>query len=215
MGEDVAIEWIQSGIVNVGDEHTFAQVIEHDDARTTTQSAKRFLMQLGPDARTGAEGQQAYGLAAVAERQHEQTRASIFTRLRIAHHRAGAVIDLRLFSGRGDDHRSRLRCWVSAELANEAFDRLIAPAEATLGHQVLPDRHGVAILPQTQFDGVTERFAETGGRNRLGTVLIRIAQPHAKPGGHPIRIGRFCFCFYLVRKVFGVGVVLVLVLGWR
>jgi hypothetical protein len=34
--QHVAIEWIQSGIVDVGDEHAFAQVIEHDDARTTT-----------------------------------------------------------------------------------------------------------------------------------------------------------------------------------
>jgi hypothetical protein len=86
-GEDVAIEWIQSGIVEVGDEHAFAQVIEHDDARTTTQATKRFLMQFGPDARAGAESQQAYGLAAVPERHQEQSCAAIFARLRVADHR--------------------------------------------------------------------------------------------------------------------------------
>ena len=164
--QHVAIEWIQSGIVDVGDEHAFAQVVEHHDAGTATQSAKGFLVQLGPDARAGAEGQQAYRLAAVAERQHEQSCASIFAGLRIADHRAGAVIDLGFFSGRGDDHRARLRCLVSAELANEALDGLIAAAEPTLGHQVLPDRHGIATLAQTQFDRLTERFAETGGRER-------------------------------------------------
>jgi hypothetical protein len=55
MREHVAIEGIESGIVNVGDEHTFAQIIENDDASGPTQSTKRFLMQFGPDAGTGAE----------------------------------------------------------------------------------------------------------------------------------------------------------------
>src|SRR5689334_99105 len=86
-----AVNWMRSPteklrisswkIVDVGDEHAFPQVIEHDDTGTTTQSAKRFLVQLGPDARAGAESQQAYGLAAVPERQHEQSCASIFARL--------------------------------------------------------------------------------------------------------------------------------------
>ena len=57
-----------------------AQVIEHHDAGTATQSAKRFLVQLGPDARAGAEAEQAYRLATVAERQHKQSRASRYWR---------------------------------------------------------------------------------------------------------------------------------------
>jgi integrase len=32
--EDVAIKRIESGIVNIGDEHAFAQVVEHNDAYT-------------------------------------------------------------------------------------------------------------------------------------------------------------------------------------
>ena len=131
VSQHVAIEWIQSGIVDVGDEHAFAQVIEHDDARTAAESTEGFLVQLGPDARTGAEGQQAYRLAAAAQRQHEQSCASILAGLRIADHRAVAVIDLGLFSRRGDDHGARLRWLVSAQLANEAFDGLIAAAEPT------------------------------------------------------------------------------------
>ncbi len=209
VGEDVAIEWIQSGVVDVGDEHAFAQVIEHDDTGTTTQSAKRFLVQLGPDARAGAESQQAYCLTAIAEGQHEQSCASIFAGLRIADHRAGAVIDLGLFSWRGKDYRTRLQGRVSAKLANETFDRLIATAKPTLGHQILPDRHGIAIAAQTQFDRIPERFAETGGQSTLRLFRSRVAQLHAKPGGHLILIGRFCgfcFCFSLRRKVFGVGV---------
>src|ERR1019366_3165314 len=68
-------------------------------------------MQLGPDAGAGAESQQAYGLAAVPERHHEQSCAAIFARLRGADHRAGAVIDLGLFPWRGENHRPRL-CWL-------------------------------------------------------------------------------------------------------
>src|SRR5450631_104826 len=70
-------------------------------------------------------------------------------------------------SRRGNDHRARL-CWlISAELANETFDRLIAAAKPTLEHQVLPDRYGIALAAQTQFDRLTERFAQTGGQSML------------------------------------------------
>jgi hypothetical protein len=80
---------------------------------------------LGPDVRAGTEGEQTYRLAAASERQHEQSCASIFAGLRIADHGAGAVIDLALFSGCGNDHGSRLRGLVSAKLAHEALDGLI------------------------------------------------------------------------------------------
>jgi len=57
--QDVAIERIQSGIVDVRDEHALAQIIQDDDPRCATQSTECFLMELGPDARTGTEGQKA------------------------------------------------------------------------------------------------------------------------------------------------------------
>jgi hypothetical protein len=53
--QHVAIEWIQRGIVDVGDEHAFAEIVEDDDARTAPETTKSFLMQLGPDASAGAE----------------------------------------------------------------------------------------------------------------------------------------------------------------
>ncbi len=95
MGEHIAIQRVQRRIVDVGREHAFAQIIEHDHARGSAQPAKRLLVQFGPDARTGTEGQQTNGFAAVAQRQHEQARAAILAGVRIAHHGAGAVIDLR------------------------------------------------------------------------------------------------------------------------
>jgi len=41
-----------------GDEHALAQIVEQDDARGAAQPAKGPFVQFGPDARTGAEGQQ-------------------------------------------------------------------------------------------------------------------------------------------------------------
>ena len=47
--QHVAIEWIQSGIIEIRDEDAFPQVVENDDAGTATQSTEGSLVQLGPD----------------------------------------------------------------------------------------------------------------------------------------------------------------------
>ena len=44
MRQNVAIERIQGGIVDVRDEHAFAQIIEHNDPRSSTQSTECFLV---------------------------------------------------------------------------------------------------------------------------------------------------------------------------
>ena len=144
VSEHIAIQRIQRGIVDVGCEHAFAQVVEHHDARGSTQPAKGLLVQLGPDSRAGPEHQQTNGFAAVAERQHEQPRAPVVAGVRIAHHGAVAVIDLRFLAGRSFDHRAGFRRGGAAQLADEALDALVARREAVAVHQVLPDGHGVA-----------------------------------------------------------------------
>ena len=121
---------------------------KHDHARAAPEATKGFLVQFGPDARTGTESQEACRFAAATQRHHEQSGAPIFSALWVAGHRALAVIDLGLFSRRGEDHRTRLQWLVSAQLAHEAFDRLIAAVEPMLGHQVLPDRRGIATTAQ-------------------------------------------------------------------
>ncbi len=132
--QHVAVKRIERGIVNVGDEHAFAQIVEHDDAGGATQPAKGAFVQFGPDARTGTEGQQTNRLAAAAQRHHEQPGAPILAALGIAHHRAGAVIDLRLLASRGDDHDAGLGRSRSAPLAHEALHALVAVGEAVLGN---------------------------------------------------------------------------------
>ena len=99
VGEHIPKERIERGLVDVGSEHAFAQIVEHDHARAAAEPAKGFLMELGPHPRTGTEDQQANRLAAVAQRHHEQPGAPVLAALLIAHHRTGAVIDLGFFAG--------------------------------------------------------------------------------------------------------------------
>ena len=132
--QHVPIEGIESRIVNVGDEHAFAQIVEHDDAGGATQPAKGAFVQFGPDARTGAEGKQTNRLAAAAERHHEQPSAPVLAALGIAHHGAGAVINLRLLASRGDDHDAGFGGLRSAPPAHEALHALVAAGETALGN---------------------------------------------------------------------------------
>src|SRR5438046_10614349 len=86
MLQHIPVEGIERGIVDVGGEHALAQVIEHNHKRGSSEPAKSLLMQFGPDLRTGTKYQQANGLAAVAQRHHEQPRAPVLTRERVADH---------------------------------------------------------------------------------------------------------------------------------
>jgi len=95
MSEHVAIQRIQSRIVDVGFENAFTQVVGHDDLHRAAEFAKSAFMQLGPGARARLKGEQANAFAAVAERQQEQTRAAVLAGIRILDGGAGAVIDLR------------------------------------------------------------------------------------------------------------------------
>src|ERR1022692_2066241 len=83
----IAVERVQRWIVDVGIEHTLAQIVEHNDLCGATQSAKGFLVQLSPDLRTGSENQQTNRLAAITEGQYKQTRPAVLAALRVPNHR--------------------------------------------------------------------------------------------------------------------------------
>jgi hypothetical protein len=74
---------------------------EHEQNRGQRE---RVLVRTSPDSRTGMEHQQTNRLAAAVQCHHEQPGAPILACLGITHHRAAAVIDLRLLGRRGDDH---------------------------------------------------------------------------------------------------------------
>ena len=91
-----------------GREDAFFEIVEDDDADRAAEPTKRALVELGPDLRARLPHQQPDRFARVAERQDEEPRAPVLARLRMAHHRAVAVIDLAFFARRGGDHDARL-----------------------------------------------------------------------------------------------------------
>jgi hypothetical protein len=75
--EDVAVEWVEGGIVHVRREHAFLEIVEDDDADDAGKAAKRFFVQLDPAPRARREGDQADALATLAEGEDEQARAAV------------------------------------------------------------------------------------------------------------------------------------------
>jgi hypothetical protein len=71
VGEQIAIEGIEGGLVDVRREHALAEIVEDDDPHGAAEPTKRFLVQLGPAARARLEPQQPHALAAVAEGEDE------------------------------------------------------------------------------------------------------------------------------------------------
>src|SRR5690606_30260621 len=108
VGEHVAVKRIESRVVDVGLEHALLEVVEHDDTRYAAEAAEGGLVELGPDSAARAKGEQADRLAAIAERQDEETRAAVLAGLRVAHHRPVAIVDLRLLARRSLDDRALL-----------------------------------------------------------------------------------------------------------
>ena len=151
-------------------------------------------MQLGPAASARPEHQQPDAFSAVAEREHEQSRAAIASAVRIAHHGTRAVINLRLLTRRRFDHRARFRSGRSAQLVNIATDTLIAGGEAVSIHQVLPDRPRIAATRDRQFDqlavGLRCARRRTAPWTRLVGDHFLLGRPRAKVGDH--LYGRFC-----------------------
>ena len=157
--QHITVQRIERGLINVGREHALAQIIEHHHASDSTEPAKRLLMQLGPDARAGAEHQQTNSFPAVSQRQDEQSRAPILARLRVADHRPGAIIDLRFFTRRRLNDHARFWRGRPAQLPHKAFHAGVFFAEAVAVHQVLPNGHGVPAFGQLSFDELPKRFA--------------------------------------------------------
>ena len=112
----IAVERIERGIVEVGLEHAFAQIVEHYDPWAAAEPAKGFLVELGPGLRTGAKDQQANRLAAVAQRHDEQPSAPVLAAFLVAHHRTGAVVDLGFFARCGQNDADGLRRCVPRSL---------------------------------------------------------------------------------------------------
>src|SRR5690606_10908364 len=188
VGEHVAVKRIESRVVDVGLEHALLEVVEHDDTRYAAEAAEGGLVELGPDSAARAKGEQADRLAAIAERQDEETRAAVLAGLRVAHHRPVAIVDLRLLARRSLDDRALLGHGRAPQPGDVAPHARVAGAKAVVADQVLPDRHGVAALPQRPLDEFLVRLARARGR-RPAPPLQRAPRP-GRDGGRPPE--RFC-----------------------
>ena len=130
VGQHVAVERIECGVVDVRGEDAFLEVVEHDDADGAAQPAERPLVQLSPDLRARPLDQQPDGLARVAEGQDEEPCPPVLAGVGVANHRSFAVVDLSFFPrGAGDDHPG-LDGGLLPDRRDEAPHARIAPREA-------------------------------------------------------------------------------------
>ncbi len=133
------------------------------------QPTKRALVQLGPDLRARLPHQQPHRFARVAQRQDEEPRAPVLARLRIADHRALAVVDLAFLAGRRRDDDARLGRRASRAACTTKRRTLAYRArEAVVVDQVLPDRHRVAPAAERLDDQLAIRLAGARARRARG-----------------------------------------------
>jgi hypothetical protein len=79
--EHVAVERIEGGVVDIRREDAFLEIVEDDDAHGAAESTKRTLVELGPHLRARLPHQKADRFARVAERQDEESCASVLAGL--------------------------------------------------------------------------------------------------------------------------------------
>ena len=199
VGEHVAVERIERGVVDVRGEDAFPQIVEDDDAHGAAQPTEGPLVELGPDTGARAPHQEPDGLARVAQGEDEEPGAAVLAGVGMTDHRAFAVIDLALFAGGGgDDHAGLARRPVS-ELRDEAAHTRVAAGEPVVVDQVLPDTHGVAAAGQGVNDQLTIRLAGARARRAARRALRDSGGGHFRGGrcwasgvgGHLRRGGRF------------------------
>ena len=122
----------------------------------------------------------------------------VAARVRVADHRAAAIINLALLAGgRRDDH-ARLDGSTPTQAPHEAADTRIAGRKTVVADQVLVDGDGVAPLGQGGLDALAERLAGAGRRrparwNGVGRYRPRGGRVCCgRVGGHLPGNGRFC-----------------------
>src|SRR6185437_15231996 len=125
------------------------------------------------------------GFARVAERQDEESGAPVLARLRVAHHRPIAVIDLAFFAGCRRDHDARLRRGRAAEGQDKAPHARIASREAVIVDEVLPDRHGVASAAERLGDLLSIGLARARTR-RTGRDAASAPRRSTPPSWWPL-----------------------------
>ena len=55
VSQQIGVERIERGVVDVGLEHAFAEIVQHERCECSAQPAEGLLVQFGPDARAGCK----------------------------------------------------------------------------------------------------------------------------------------------------------------
>ena len=161
--EHGAIHRIQFRSVEIGADHPFPEVVEHEVLGAPAACGPGLLMQLRPDLLVGLPHHLPEALARVLERHHEQIPALVFARV-VERGRALSVVDLR-FPGEKLQHVEALRC-ACLKRGDEALDRLVAVAKVVALDEILVDAHGVAPERDLRLDPRPVRLARRGARRR-------------------------------------------------
>ena len=183
VGQHVAVERVELRVVHVRLDDAFAEVVEHHDARRSSQPAKGALVELGPDLRARARHEQPHRLPRVAERHHEEPRPSVLARAWVPDHRSvAAVVDLRFLARRGRDHHARLDWPAAAELQHEALHARVARLESRgrpPGPARSPPRSGRGSAPPRSARGMARRHSHSA--HGQGSVAISPAKSRWTP----------------------------------
>ena len=184
------IHGVQLGLVQVGLDDAFLEVVQHDVAGGAAEVAEGLLVQLRPGLLAGLPHHTAEAPPRVAQRHDEQPRAAPALGDRVEGQRTLTVVDLRLFAG-GELQAVELLGVTLAQPGHEALDAVVAVAKTVVVHQVLVHGHGVALQPRLGFDELAPGLARRGARQRgsrwpgWGNLSPRRRGCRFSPGGQP------------------------------
>ena len=150
MGEQFGIDRVQGGLVEIGRDDAFLEIVEDHVLGTAAKRAESFLVQQRPGLLISLPDHFTEALAGVLERHDEQQRAAELARS-IERQRALAVIDLGLFAGRELENIEACG-GACPESGDEALDGVVAVREAVRIDQVLVEALGVTTEVELGFN---------------------------------------------------------------
>ena len=160
------VNGVELGLVDVGLEYAFLEVVQHHVSARPTEVAPCLLMQPGPGFLAGLPDHATKAAPRVAQRCHEQAGFTVADGTQHAGGCALAVVDLHLLAGRKLQAVELFGLAVT-QLGGKSLNGVVGAREAKLIDQVLVDGHGVAFEAQLGLDVVPVGLADGGAGQRF------------------------------------------------
>ena len=151
MGQRGGVHRVELGLVQIGLDYPFLEVVEHHVLAGTAKVAPGLLVQPGPSLLAGLPYHAAKAAPGVTQRHHEQAWFAVPGGAQHTGGRALAVVHLRLLR-RGELQSVELLGCALAQATGKSLDAVVGAGETVLIDQVLVDSHEVAFEPQLCFD---------------------------------------------------------------